>query len=438
VKKKPIALGMDIFAGLFTYGVKQAGFEILGHLEHTTYGTQTAKLNFPGMLIRNGRHTWNEKEFTGKVDFMYGNPPCAAWSSNRGGDLNSWREHTDRLRIIDDLVEVGIVVKPKVWVIESVTNAWRHGREFLLAMAMRWVQAGYHVTVLLQNNRHIGGTQNRNRVFLIAHKHPLVWPPFTKAKDVRELFATLKGVKDLPHPVHYASAPPSLKKIWEEAKRFNGKLRLAMSAMYPGGDAPSPRPAFAATRLVKDRPPNVFLGGTRLTWHPDQPRHITWPEALVLNGLPMTWKTSQRGQTSAELELSRAVLPGVGKWLGTAVLNGLKQPALRGRPIIKLVSFEKPDQVYEEPIWSFEEPPFAPFELPPPAAPKPVKPGVTPRAPRIPGKPGSGARIRKLLEAGKGTAEILATVHKEFPQSKATTSDVSWNRRKIRQLKGEL
>lgn len=47
-------------------------------------------------------------------------------------------------------------------------------------------------------------------------------------------------------------------------------------------------------------------------------------------------------------------------------------------------------------------------------------------------KPGSGARIRELIMKGVDSEKILATIHKEFPGSKAKASDISWNKGKLR------
>jgi hypothetical protein len=47
-------------------------------------------------------------------------------------------------------------------------------------------------------------------------------------------------------------------------------------------------------------------------------------------------------------------------------------------------------------------------------------------------KPGSGARIRELILKGFDNDKILATVHKEFPDSKAKASDIAWNKGKLR------
>ena len=71
MKRKPTALGVDIFAGLFTCGVKQAGFEVLGHLEHGNYGVKSALANYPKLDIRVGYDNWEPERFKGKVDFIY-------------------------------------------------------------------------------------------------------------------------------------------------------------------------------------------------------------------------------------------------------------------------------------------------------------------------------------------------------------------------------
>lgn len=60
---------------------------------------------------------------------------------------------------------------------------------------------------------------------------------------------------------------------------------------------------------------------------------------------------------------------------------------------------------------------------------------------RVSGQPrekkrGSGARFRELILAGKSNEECLRTVRAEFPESKATLSDVAWNRGELRKNPG--
>lgn len=438
-KKKLTALGGDIFAGLFTHGVKQAGFEILGHLEHTTYGTPTAKLNFPNLDIRNGIHNWHPEEFKKKVNFMYTNPPCAAWSQMQVS--TPWEEHTERLQIVRDLVTAGLIIEPDVWCWESVLGAWRRGREFVLEQAETWLTYGYHVTVLLQNNMYLGVSQNRPRMFLIAHKYPLIWPRFHDPMTTGELLRSLPPKKNLPDsPVVQPPLANSLKTLWKESLPFGGTLRRALIIKDAKDQAKlKPRPAMTVSRMDAKKVPGTFIGASKRL-HPYQPRTINWFECLTLAGLPPTWKTTHRSLEPASLELSRAVMPAVGKWLATAVKQGLKLPKLNPRrPVCRLVDLRNPDNTYEEILMNFAPPgrPVKPEwnpETPPaksPRTPRPASPGQ-------PRKPGSGARIRELLEQGKETNDILKIIHTEFPQSKATSADVSWNRRKLRQLKGEI
>lgn len=46
------ALGCYIFAGGFSIGVKQAGFDVLGHVEAGNYGVQTFIKNFDKQLAQ--------------------------------------------------------------------------------------------------------------------------------------------------------------------------------------------------------------------------------------------------------------------------------------------------------------------------------------------------------------------------------------------------
>lgn len=437
-KPKLTALGGDIFAGLFTVGVKRAGFEVLGHLEHTTYGTKTAKLNFPNLEIRNGVHTWNPHEYTGKVDFMYTNPPCAAWSAMQVS--TPWQEHTERLQIIRDLTAAGLIIKPKAWVWESVMGAWRRGKEFILEEAEKWLAHGYHVTVLLQNNMHLGVSQNRPRVLVIAHQYPLIWPKFIEPQTTRQLLASMpKGLGK--SPVKEPPLPDSLKQLWGECENMGYTLRRALVTKTAAEQAKlKPRPAMTVNRMKLDDVPGTFIGASKRL-HPKIARNLNWFECLALAGLPMDWKTSQKSLEPASLELSRAVMPAVGEWLGTAVKNGLKKAPLDPkRPVCRLVDLRDPENIHEEVLMTFVPPKKPPVVEWNPVVPEPklTRSGEprTPRAPRD-GRPGSGQRMRELLEQGLDTQGVLEVIHKEFPESTAGPSDVSWNRRKLRQLKGE-
>lgn len=442
-REKPTALGGDIFAGLFTYGVKQAGFDVLGHLEHTTYGSATAQLNFPKLPIYNGIQTWEPARFQRKVDFMYCNPPCAAWSNMRLSKSH-WSEHTDRLTYVRELARAGMVVGPQAWCWESVTNAYRSGQEFVFEIARLWNDQNYHVTIWLQNNAYLGGAQSRERMLLVAHRRPLVWPKLTKPTSLKDSLAKLPIV--LPPPP--VIMPPLTKwwaKCWSESVKHGRYLRNAHVRMDEVTKSKYGKiiiPLATVIRMNAEKPAPVMLAYF-MQLHPDEPRFLNWYEWLTLCDLPLTWKTAITHPDPASRELSRSVMPSVGKFLGTAVRRGLELPAFRGKHIeTRLLDMRKPQAIVDIQLWtqpraSRPEPPAWRFEVPLITKPERTR-HIPNQAPAATRQLGSGARIRELLEDGRATDEILVIVHKEFPTSKATSADVSWNRRKLRQLRGEL
>lgn len=352
--KQLTALGGDIFAGLFTLGVKQAGFKVLGTLEHCKYGAKTAALNHPEVDQHLEPPSWGADgpagKYAGKIDFMYTNPPCALWSQARGKPKAAWQAPDPRLSWGPDLVTAGLVVHPKAWCWESVTNAWRHGGSFLIEQGQRWASEGYSVTVLLQNNQYLGVPQVRPRMFLIAHQYPLVWPALTEPVTVGQ---ALKGLKVKEKDKQWLSEPDKM--LWEAAGNgrdlfhaFHG-LHEEDQARYrqeTGRGAPS----FLVKKLRTDRPSKVILGGLK-TLHPTEPRYLTYTEYLCLCGVPGDWRSSSTSLSTTTAELSRAVMPPVGRWLATAVKDGLAKPKLR-KPVYRVVDMSRgPDYITESDLW---------------------------------------------------------------------------------------
>jgi len=360
---KPTALGAHIFTGLFTRGILDAGFEVLGHLEEAAYGTQTAALNFPGMDIRIGKPAWRLQDYTGKVDFLYSNCACAAWSTMRHGggeegDDQHWTAQTARLGWIEDVVAAALVVRPKAFAWESVAHCWSLGYTFVLEQAHKFTDAGYTVTVLLQDNRRFGVPQRRKRMFLLAHKHPLAWYPLVPDITVRMALDTLPK-KLPPPPVTPKALSPFWTRLWTDAEKHGGHLARAYEALsaeelaaYKAqtGGVGCYKPLGATLRIEADRPAPVMLSGAT-RYHPDEPRHLSYWEWLALCGLPMSWQTAQRRYENATVELARAVMPGVGMWLGRSVRGGLSRPALT-EPQIRLTDLRyEGREIYDRVLW---------------------------------------------------------------------------------------
>ena len=451
--KKPTALGGDIFAGLFTRGVVDAGFDVIGHLEHTDYGVATARENFPGLDIRIGAKNWEPNSFRGKVDFMFTNPPCAAWSNMRGATTDDWEDQTARLEYVNELSTAGQIIQPKAWCWESVTNAWTRGEKFVREQARSWCDSGYQVSILLYDNATIGVPQKRERMMFIAHKHPLDKNELKRVETRITVGTALLRVplkQNLPPtPIKPPPLPQGWEELWKEAYKYKGRMREAYQAHIDAGKPrPSTIPLAVVKRLLSDEVAPVMLASF-MRLHPSQPRMLDWHEWLAFCGLPPDWKTACTHFDSATRELARAVMPGVGKWVATAVKKGFAKPEYKGEATAAVIDLRDPNDTSIELLWTNKIPKIiVPKWDPQSEAPKPKrekkavepaqlkgeKPKLSPKQMPLPGviRPGSGARIREMLKDGLTPDAILTVIHKEFPDSKATKADVAWNKRKLR------
>jgi site-specific DNA-cytosine methylase len=345
--KQLTALGGDTFAGLFTLGVKQAGFKVLGTLENCDYGAKTMRLNHPEVEQFIGHENWGDVgRYATQVDLMFTQPPCAPWSAARGGNQTTWR-NDPRLSWTPNLIDAALVIQPKAYVWESVCNAWRHGREYVLEQAQKFANAGYSVTVLLQNNMYLGCSQDRPRMFMIAHKHPLVWPPLTAPVPVGKLLKTVK----VPKRDHRPLCDEYNQYLWEQAATLKGSMRRAHD-LAPLELRTGRFPCFLDRRLMTDKVAPVLLGGKASRLHPTEPRYLDVKEYLAMCGMAdVDWQWCNSSIDTLARELSRSVMPPVGKWLAEAVKAGLAQRPMKV-PQYRVVDMRNgPDSITTQDLW---------------------------------------------------------------------------------------
>lgn len=332
------ALGAYIFAGGFTEGVRQH-FDVVAHLEETPYGVATAKLNFPDLEIAVGLDRWEAvvQRYRGKVPFVYGNPPCAAWSAMNGKSTvrqQSWRRD-DRVSCTLKHFSLLEALKPKVWVWESVDRAFTTGRPFVDELAREALCLGYAVTHLRFDAQYIGGTHRRVRYFFIAHKVAFDWEAWVKFVDAPTAYQVLKKVKPktavdrtVPnitahcaklHPLTEPGKP--LRATYERVTKAKDRRKRVAST---GAEFLVGRPGFAWRRLDGDKVLPTLIGCAAM--HPDEPRSLNLAEFRAACGYPKTWKTALKrsGQPDWD-EFTRAVMPPVGNWLAGLVEQALRQ-----------------------------------------------------------------------------------------------------------------
>lgn len=336
---RPTALGSFIFAGGFSLGVKRH-FEIVGHFEGDAYGVASARANqeaklLPRFPIFVGPEAWPwDAEPFRSVDFVYGNPPCAAWSplgprTQRG--LDAWRRdpRVDCARTLFNLLEL---IRPKVWAWESVPQAFMTGRDLVDHFTRRAFALGYDVSYVLHNAMHLGARQSRRRFFFVAHRVAIDWRcPFRPCPSASQALSEFPGApndegfsSDNHYPRDFLELLPpgaALRSVYpvylDKLKRRYGELDEARRKKL------APRPSFGDRRLPDDRPAGAIVDPMQI--HPTEHRYLTLGEMKWLGGYPLEMVLVGNGVDQKAYQLTRAVLPPVGEWLASNVARALKR-----------------------------------------------------------------------------------------------------------------
>lgn len=194
------AVGGYIFAGSFTLGVREAGFDVLAHFEDDDYGVDTFQRNQPGIPVYYPPDAWPLDDLAGKgVDLVYGNPPCAVFSAI-GSSAQGKTDFRDdpRLSCWYRLVGAGLALRSTVFMGESVPQFITRGWPAASKLARMCLDAGYSVTFVRHDGKYMGLPQQRRRVMMIAHKVKLAWPTPCDTRTPRQAF---EGLVD-PGPYH--------------------------------------------------------------------------------------------------------------------------------------------------------------------------------------------------------------------------------------------
>jgi DNA (cytosine-5)-methyltransferase 1 len=541
---KPTALGCYIFAGGFTIGVRKH-FDVLAHFEEGSYGVETAAHNIPELRgkIFIEPTTWPVADYAGRVDFVYGNPPCAPWSVCSAGRRIPWRLDP-RVGCAQRLYGLLAGIQPKVWAFESVRPTFSKGRELIDEMVVKAADLGYTATALMVEGTRHGVPQRRPRFFLVLSKYRINWQPsnYRGVPTVGDAFA-----KAFSSETVVDAGTPFFKKLIRDTKPgqrcaalFNDRYPERIEEAAQAGTKVRQRPSFQNIRLDATVPSCTLTGGAKQI-HPTLDRLLSVEESAALCGYPRSFKFLG-SVTKRYAQVAQAVMPPVGEYLARMVATAIavkkpqpvkpeftrveifnetvdvaplsaqsslpfdpdppkktiiipaKSKEKTMTPNVSVKRFLKVDRAnypafdvsmravlehctatgiavkIEEARqggWELIKVASAPVPapkraaLPPPVVPAPkaiakatvktpakaqpvTPPPASAKAPRKAPTPvsapasatakprsGSGARIRELLQKGWEADRILETIHKEFPDSRATKSDVNWNRRKL-------
>lgn len=207
---KPIALGALVFAGGFSFGVEQAGYEVIGHLELAElngFGASTARQRWPVHVDTMAQHlAWaRARGNDGRpIDLVFMNPPCSAFAK-QGARKGMDDPCMAQTRFCIDLA---LALGPTTWVWELVPGVWTQpdGKEFVLEQARRARDAGYDVCLFLTSAALHGGYMDRRRFHFIATR------PGTSKQDPNYGYAKPSGIAwDRLAEVVYAAEPQHCK-----------------------------------------------------------------------------------------------------------------------------------------------------------------------------------------------------------------------------------
>jgi site-specific DNA-cytosine methylase len=344
------ALGCFIFAGGFALGVRQAGFEVVGHLEGSDYGVATFKNFFPKVPVWQHPATWPTKRFKG-VPFVYANPPCAIWSvagSSMTKGRSNWL-HDPRTSCIRHVMKLLTTVEPKVLVWESVTQAWTRGRGLLRELEKEALRLGYSVTYCFTSAELHGVPQPRQRFLMFCHKLELpIERPTTHPRNVQDVL----GLRETPHG--WVQSVPTWGE-WEISPVYSrlfrclmqGEMLRAVSREIKGVDerelenpdeSLGEEPAFMVRRLSLRGRGSTFTSAC-FEVHPIYHRWLMNSEVAALGGWPYHDREMYRGDVQeVRAQLTQCVLPPVGEWVASVARRSLEMNRPEVEPRVCLVS----------------------------------------------------------------------------------------------------
>lgn len=206
------AIDCQAFAGGFTLGVVQAGWELVGKREAAAgFGMRQCEVN-RRLLGDNweGQASAPADWEPVAAELFFTNPPCSGFSvlSNqkfRGVDSSI-------NQCMWDAVELAIKVQPEIFVLESVAVAFKQGLPLMRRLRERLEEGTghrYHLTHVLQDNYSLGGCSKRRRYFMVCSRDPfgVEVPTLNRLPTVGDAIGDLSLLDEKWEPQPYRDAP---------------------------------------------------------------------------------------------------------------------------------------------------------------------------------------------------------------------------------------
>lgn len=364
------------FAGGFTLGVVQGGYELVGKRELPGgFGVANCEANRALLGDQWQTEVGPAEEWTTvrDVQLLFGNPPCSGFS------LMTDRRH----RGVDSKINACMHalfnyagrVRPDVVVMESVRQAFTGGRSLMVALRARLEELTglrYGLWHVFQDALDLGGAARRPRYFLVASRVPfgVDYPTLRRRPLLRDVWDDLRDQPQSWLPQPYRRPPtwwstsaradsvavdghvartglptrraldllelaerdggwPAGWAIGRVAKRCYerfGYLPDSWSHTVPKLVAKDFQMGFTTVhRWDADKPARVITGAAiDMVLHPWEPRTITHREAARVMGFPDDWRLLPlRAEASLRATHGKGITVQCGRWIADQVRRAL-------------------------------------------------------------------------------------------------------------------
>ena len=226
---------IDLFAsaGGLTLGFKQAGVKTVCAVEIDPIRVQTFGLHSPDAEIENEDvQKVDLSRYKGRVELVYGGPPCQPFSS---GGLR--KANSDERNMVPSFIDTVRKVKPAAFLMENVAGLAVGGRrDYLRSVLDEFESLGYRLTWRVVNAAEHGIPQKRRRLIAVGMRgKTFQFPEETHGPGRLHPFVAVRDVL----PTHQIGEPNRSKVFF--AKNPDLRPNPYNGHVYNGGGRPIDR-----------------------------------------------------------------------------------------------------------------------------------------------------------------------------------------------------
>lgn len=370
-KSKHTAMDVQGFAGGFTLGMVNAGFELVGKAEMKgAFGAANCEAN--RHLLGNKwdlqvgpQESWENRG----AEIVFGNPPCSAFSplSAKGfRGMNSPISHC-----MWAMAQYTSRANPYLMIFESVQQAYNQGLPMMRDIRT-WLEHDsgqkwelYHV---LHNNASVGGASIRKRYFYVVSRIPfgVEEPEIKRVPVLADVLGDLMGLgqtwdaQPYRHPASWWAKPLRSKtgivdghigrnesldvkrvlQLMEKMSWGEGEVVGDVAKRYYEKYGELPNLWLNTQKLVDKGWQMGFHQPIKMKWekmarvitgavlhkniHPRENRFLTHREAARIQGFPDDWTIRPlRGVSGLSATWGKGIPVHAGKWIGGWIHNAL-------------------------------------------------------------------------------------------------------------------